>query len=158
MGRPLRILPPSFCRIDTTTYSVAFQGLLFVMLVVAMAVPTPHHGTGVDLPKVSHPVLMRGAEREDALIVGVMKDGKVYFGNDRFSVDLLAAKLRERLKHTGQRKVYVRADARARFGTVREVADQISRAGLTNMAFLTDQRKPTASAIPHPTPDSTQAR
>ena len=43
----------------------------------------PHHGISVDLPKVLHPVAMRNALREDAMKVTILRDGKVYFGNEQ---------------------------------------------------------------------------
>ena len=116
--------------------------VVFVMLLVFMTVPTHHHGVSVDLPKVPHPVAMRGADREDAMKATVTRDGKVYFGNEQIRFGDLPAKIQERLKDRDvERKVYVVADMRSRWGTVKLVLDGVRSAGIIRVAFLADQRR-----------------
>jgi hypothetical protein len=43
-------------------------------------------------------------------------DGQVFIDNDRMPPEELAAKITERLDHRGERKVYIRADARVLYG------------------------------------------
>jgi hypothetical protein len=43
-------------------------------------------------------------------------DGQVFIDNDRMPPEELAAKITERLDHLGERKVYIRADARVLYG------------------------------------------
>src|SRR5579864_316440 len=83
----------------------------------------PHRGVGIDLPKVSHPSLMRTANREDAMTVAIMRDGKVFFRRNQVSVDQLQDKIRDGLREGSEKKVYIRADARAKYGTVKEALD-----------------------------------
>jgi biopolymer transport protein ExbD len=89
--------------------------VVFVMLLVFMTIPVvDHYGASVDLPKVLHPVAMRGADREDAIKVWITRDGKVYFGTDQTNVADLTAKIQDHLKDREvERKVYVVADMRA---------------------------------------------
>jgi biopolymer transport protein ExbD len=61
---------------------------------------------------------MMRAKREDALIVAIMRDGQVFFGNDRMPAEELAAKISERLNHRGERNIYIRVDARVLYGYV----------------------------------------
>jgi len=85
---------------------------------------------------------MPGALREDALMVAVTRDGVVYFGADRVEADALGGKLEERLKNRDiERKVYVLADMRARWGSVRRVLDGVHSAGVLRVAFLVSERK-----------------
>src|ERR1700683_1771731 len=98
-----------FCSIDASALGM----VAFVLLVVMMIVPQPHHGYGPDLPRVSHAVSMSGAEREDAIVVAVMRDGVVYFGSDRTSPTQLPSKILDRLRdHTVEPRVYIQADRR----------------------------------------------
>jgi biopolymer transport protein TolR len=111
--------------------------VVFIILLVFMTLPTPHHGVSVDLPKVSHPISMPGALREDVMKVTILRDGKVYFGSDQIDVINLPAKVQDRLKDGGvERKVYVVADTRAQWGTVKAVLDQVRSAGIIRIAFL----------------------
>lgn len=96
--------------------------------------------TSLDVAKVSHPTDLRGALREDALLVAVQRDGNVWFGSSRIEPDYLAMAIRGRLTEGTERKVYIRADARAKYGTVVAVLQSVRSAGVEDVAFLLDRR------------------
>ena len=113
--------------------------VMFVLLLVFMTIPTDHHGSSVDLPRVLHPVAMRGADREDAMKVSITRDGRVYFGTEQITFGDLPAKIQDRLKDREvERKVYVVADMRARWGGVRQALDGVRNAGIIRIAILAD--------------------
>jgi biopolymer transport protein ExbD len=115
--------------------------VVFVVLLIFMTVPTHHNGVSVALPHVSHPVPMPGALREDVMKVTIRRDGTVYFGSEQINVIDLPAKVLDRMKDRGvERKVYVVADMRSRWGTVKMVLDGVRSAGIIRVAFLVDQR------------------
>jgi biopolymer transport protein TolR len=128
-----------FCNIDAS----ALAAVGFVLLVVMMIAPQPHYGYGPDLPHVLHPVSMAGASREDAMVIAVMRDGAVYFGRDKVQPELLPSKILERLRdHTVEPRVYIRADGRVWYRTVKEVLDGVRSAGIERVAFLVDLHRP----------------
>ena len=130
-----------FTDFNTLQFAGVMSMVVFVILLVFMTIPPHHHGTSVDLPRVLHPVSMPWADREDAMIVNVTRDGKVYFGVEQVRLDDLPQKIANRLNDQGvERKVYVKADMRARWGTVTQVLDGVHAAGLMRVAFLVDQR------------------
>ena len=58
--------------------------VMLVLLIIFMVVtPMLQKGVSVDLAKVNNPEQMPDADKEDALMVAVMRDGKVFFGNDK---------------------------------------------------------------------------
>lgn len=73
---------------------------------------------------------MLAANREDAIVVAIMRDGKVFFGNELVTAEQLPEKIREWLSHYAERKVYIKADARARYGTVWTVLEAVRSAGV----------------------------
>jgi len=85
---------------------------------------------------------MPRAVREDALTVGVTRDGKVYFRNVPISAEDLPDQIREGLRSGAEKKVYFRADARARYGDVKQVLIEIRRAGIENVCFLAGKIQP----------------
>jgi biopolymer transport protein ExbD/biopolymer transport protein TolR len=103
-------------------------------------------GVSVDLAKVNNPEQMPDADKEDALIVAVMRDGKIFFGNDQIAVDQLTNKVKDRIANRVDKRVYVRADARAKFGSVVGVVDNVRAAGVDQLGLLTEQRKATPNA------------
>jgi biopolymer transport protein TolR len=123
--------------------------VMLVLLIIFMVItPMLQKGVSVDLAKVNNPEPMADADKEDALIVAVMRDGKVFFGNDQIAVDQLTQKVKDRLANRTDKRVYVRADARAKFGSVVGVVDNVRSAGVDDLGLLTDQKKATQGAPP----------
>jgi biopolymer transport protein TolR len=131
-----------FSGIDTTAFASIMVALVFIELAAGAMSYNPHHGSSADLPRVLHPASMPGALRDDVMQVSITRDGKVYFGSEQIVPDYMAEKIQARLTDRDvERKVYIRADARARYGTVKTVLDGVRSSGLIRVAFLVDQRR-----------------
>jgi biopolymer transport protein TolR len=123
--------------------------VMLVLLIIFMVVtPMLQHGISVDMAKVNNPEQMPDADKEDALLVSVMRNGDVFFGTDKITLDNLTTKVKDRLTNKTDKRVYVKADARAHFGDVVKVVDGVRAAGVDDLGLLTDQRKNTPSAPP----------
>ena len=123
--------------------------VMLVLLVIFMVItPMLQKGVSVDLAKVNSPSAMPDADKEDALIVAVMRDGQVFFGNDKTAPDQLTQKVKDRLANRVDKRVFVRADARAKFGSVVAVVDNVRAAGVDQLGLLTDQKKQAATPPP----------
>jgi len=126
----------------------AFLSIQVVLLFIVMSPYFVVDGSSriaVDLAKVNRPTLMRGARREDALLVSVMRDGKVFLRNDQIQINQLGRILQLAVERGAEKKVYVNADARSKYGQVAEVLEQVQASGLTHVAFLVDERKAAVS-------------
>src|SRR5438094_102059 len=67
--------------------------VMLVLLIIFMVVtPMLQKGISVDMAKVNNPAPMQDADREDALLVSITRDGNVYFGSEKISVDGLTTK------------------------------------------------------------------
>ncbi len=131
--------------------------VMLVLLIIFMVVtPMLQHGVSVDLAKVNNPEPMADADKEDALLVAVMRDGTVYFGQDKIAPDQLTGKVKDRLVNRVDKRVYVKADARAKFGAVVAVVDNVRAAGVDQLGLLTDQKKTNATPPPPGAPPSGQ--
>ena len=129
--------------------SINMSGFLSILIVLFYLVQaselTPRCDLcriAADVPHVSHPTTLRNANREDAMTLTIERDGSVFFGFDRVLRDQLPNKIRQGLTGGAEKKVYIRADARAKYGTVKEALDGIRDAGIENVAFFADQRRP----------------
>jgi biopolymer transport protein ExbD len=129
------------CRIDVTAFAAVMFALVAMFLAPA-AVVDHRDRISVDLAHVSSPAPMQSELREDVMEVAVTRDGKVYFGLDQIMIDSLSDRIRQSASQGGERKVYIRADMRARYGAVKQVLDAVQSAGIENIAFLVDQRHP----------------
>src|SRR5258705_10631101 len=129
--------------------------VMLVLLIIFMVVtPMLQKGISVDMAKVNNPEQMPDADKEDALLVSITRDGKVYFGSEQINVDSLTTKVKDRLANKTDNRVYVKADMRTRFGGVVQVVDSVRAAGVDDLGILTDQRKTTPN--PQPTPAQTE--
>jgi len=123
--------------------------VMLVLLIIFMVVtPMLQKGVSVDMAKVNNPTPMEDADKEDALLVSVTRDGKVYFGSDLITIDGLTTKVKDRLANKPDKRVYVKADMRARFGGVVEVVDAVRAAGVDDLGLLTEQKKTAPGAPP----------
>src|SRR6266853_1030675 len=92
--------------------------VMLVLLIIFMVItPMLQHGVSVDMAKVNNPESMPDADKEDALLVSVMRDGTVYFGTDTLPADQLTGKVKDRLASRMDKRVFVKAGARARRGS-----------------------------------------
>ena len=126
--------------------------VMLVLLIIFMVVtPMLQKGISVDMAPVNNPEQMPDADKEDALLVSITRDGKVYFGSDQIQdVDNLTTKVKDRLANKQDKRVYVKADMRTRFGGVVRVVDSVRAAGVDDLGLLTDQRKTAPNAPPVP--------
>jgi len=125
--------------------------VMLVLLIIFMVItPMLQHGVSVDMAQVNNPEQMPDADKEDALLIAVMRDGTVYFGSDKLPVDQLTEKVKDRLANRVDKRVFVKADARAKFGAVVQVVDNVRSAGVDELGLLTDQKKQANTPAPAP--------
>jgi biopolymer transport protein ExbD/biopolymer transport protein TolR len=126
--------------------------VMLVLLIIFMVItPMLQKGKDVDMSKVDSPTQMPDADKDDALLVAVTKDGTVYFGNDKLTnATALTEKVRDKLSSAKatEKRVYIKADYRAKYGQVVEVVDNVRSAGVDQVGLMTDQRKTTATPPP----------
>jgi len=126
--------------------------VMLVLLIIFMVVtPMLQKGVSVDMAKVNNPVPMPDADKEDALLVSIMRDGKIYFGTDVVTADSLTQKVKDRLANRVDKRVFIKSDARAKYGAVVDVVDNVRSAGVDDVGLLTEQKKTTPTTPPPPT-------
>jgi biopolymer transport protein ExbD len=123
-----------YCRIDASAVAGVFIVLLFFLM---NALPSGHSHSSVDLAKSEHAALAPGARREDALRILVSRDGRSYLGNHAVSRDELARQIVSGVREGAENRVYILADARAKYADVRAVLACIQQTGVGNVTFIT---------------------
>ncbi|MGH9794836.1 MAG: ExbD/TolR family protein [Candidatus Acidiferrales bacterium] len=118
--------------------------LIIFMVVTPMLSPGPH----VDLAVVNNARDMPGLERDDAIVVGISRDGTIYLGNERVDRGSITSRVRDLLAHRVDEIVYVKSDARARYGDVVGVVDELRAAGGQQLALLTERKRNPSAGLP----------
>ncbi len=123
--------------------------VMLVLLIIFMVItPMLQHDVSVDLAKVNNPQLMPDAEKEDALVVAITRDGGIFFSRNKINPAELTDQVRDRLTNRVDKRVYIRADARAKYSSVVEVVDNVRAAGVDQLGLLTDQKPPAPPGAP----------
>jgi biopolymer transport protein TolR len=123
--------------------------VMLVLLIIFMVItPMLQKGVSVDLAKTDNPAQMPDADKEDSLLVAITRDGKIFFGSDQITPDQLTAKVKDRLANKADKRVFIKADARTKYGNVVEVVDNVRSAGVDTLGLLTEQRKSGSFAAP----------
>jgi biopolymer transport protein ExbD/biopolymer transport protein TolR len=89
-----------------------------------------------------NPIVMADAEKEDAVVVAVTRDGQVFLspGLQKVQVEDLAPKVKDLLSDKPSKIVYLRADARSKYSTVEDVVDNLRAGGVDDVGLLTEQK------------------
>ena len=128
--------PPPVADINVTP----MVDVMLVMLIIFMVItPMLSKGVSVDMVKTKNPIAMQAADKEDAVLVAVSRDGKVYLGRDQIRPDALAPKVKDLLTNRLDKTCYLKADSRARYEKVVEVVNNMRAAGVDQLGSLTEQ-------------------
>lgn len=114
--------------------------VMLVLLIIFMVItPLMQHGVNVDLAQAVNPQTLPDADKDDAVIVAVSHDGRLYLGNQMLTTDQITTQVAQDMQTHLQKIVYVKADKAARFQAVASVVDAIRDAGVDSIALETEK-------------------
>ena len=93
------------------------------------------------MAQVENPTAMPDADKEDAIVVAVTRDGAVYLGQNKVDPAQLGSLVRDKLADKTDKTIFVRADARAQFKVVEDAIDDVRTAGVETVDLLTQKRE-----------------
>jgi len=113
--------------------------IMLVLLIIFMVItPMLSKGVSVDLVKTMNPMAMQDADKEDAVVIAVTRNGDVFLGSAKTPAAELPGKVRDLLTSKLNKTVYVKSDSRARYEKVVDVVDNLRAAGVDNVGLLVD--------------------
>lgn len=116
--------------------------VMLVLLIIFMVItPLLQPGPMVQLPKANNPLQMPDADKDDALLVAINRDGQLFLGNEKIKPADLTQKIRNGVVGRTDKTVFVKADARTHYRAVAGVVDDIRSAGVSELGLLTDRRR-----------------
>ena len=130
--------PPVVSDINVTPMVDVMLVLLIIFMVIT---PMLSKGQTVTMVKARNPIKMVEADKEDAVLIAITRDGKVFLspGNQLVQPDTLGSKVKDLQTNRTDKTVYIRADARARFSGVTDVIDNLRTAGVDQLGLLTEE-------------------
>jgi biopolymer transport protein ExbD len=119
---------------------IPMADIMLVLLIIFMVVtPMLQKGISVDMAQVRNPREMQEADREDAVIIAITRDHRIYLGTDPIPVDQITARVSDMMANKLNKVVYIRSDARAKYGEVVRVVDEVRAAGVDQLGLLTEE-------------------
>ena len=124
--------------------------VMLVLLIIFMVItPMLQKGVSVDMVRTENSRSMTDADKEDAVLLAVTRDGKFYIGPDLIVLRDVTAKVKDMIVNKLDKTVYVKSDARAKFGNVVALVDNVRAAGVDHIGLLAEKierRMPGAAA------------
>jgi biopolymer transport protein ExbD/biopolymer transport protein TolR len=115
--------------------------VMLVLLIIFMVItPMLQNKVAINLATVENPTNMPDADKEDAIVVAVTRDGKIYLGQNPVDPAQLGSLVRDKLADKTDKMIYVRADERAQYKVVEDAIDDVRTAGVEEVGLLTQRR------------------
>jgi biopolymer transport protein ExbD/biopolymer transport protein TolR len=135
----------------STPNVIPMADIMLVLLIIFMVVtPMLQKTLPVDMARVNNAHEMQEADKDDAIIVAVTRDGTIYLKNTKISKDDITGQIKDMISARLDKTVYVKSDARAKYGDVVAVVDEIRSAGVDQLGLLTEQNEQQRRTPPPP--------
>ena len=119
---------------------IPMADIMLVLLIIFMVVtPMLQKTHQVDLASAKNARDMKDADKDDAIVVAVTRDGSLYMGNTKIKKEEITGQIKDQIANKLDKTVYVKSDARAKYGDVVAVVDEIRSAGVDQLGLLTDK-------------------
>ncbi len=130
---------------------IPMADIMLVLLIIFMVVtPMLQKSLPVDMARVNNAHEMQDADKDDAIIVAVTRDGTIYLKNTKITKEDITGQIKDMLSARLDKTVYVKSDARAKYGDVVAVVDEIRSAGVDQLGLLTEQNQQEHRTPPPP--------
>jgi biopolymer transport protein ExbD len=131
---------------------IPMADIMLVLLIIFMVVtPMLQKDHPVDLARTNNAHDMQDADKEDAIVVAITRDGNIFLRTTQITKDQISDQVKDRIANRLDKTVYVKSDARAKYGDVVAVVDEIRSAGVDQVGLLTERNE---KAPPPPPPPS----
>ena len=114
--------------------------IMLVLLIIFMVItPMLQKTFSVDMAKTNNPRDMKDADRDDAVVLAVTRDGNVFLGTSPIATDEITKRAKDMISGRLDKTVYVKSDARAKYGDVVKVINDVRAAGVDSLGLLTEK-------------------
>jgi biopolymer transport protein ExbD len=114
--------------------------MLVLLIIFIVITPLLTKGQPVEYAKAKNPIAMQNADKEDAILISVTRNGTPFLspGNKQVTLDELPTKVQDLLTNKLDKTVYIRADARSKYQAVEDVVDNLRAAGVDQLGLITE--------------------
>jgi biopolymer transport protein ExbD len=128
--------------------------MLVLLIIFIVITPLLTKGQPVEYAKAKNPIAMQNADKEDAILISVTRNGQAYLspGNKQVTLEDIPTKVQDLLTNKLDKTVYIRADARSKYQAVEDVVDSLRAAGVDQLGLITEtpagaEQSPSATPV-----------
>jgi biopolymer transport protein TolR len=114
--------------------------MLVLLIIFMITTPLLQSGITVNLPKAKNPLDAPEADKKDAVVVALNREGRIYLAKTPVTEADLTEFLVRRFSGTDINKtIYLKADTAVAYGRVVQVVNQCRRAGVDRIGLMTEK-------------------
>ena len=127
-------------RITTSLSEINVVPLVDVMLVLLIifmiTAPMIQRGVDVKLPVATRTNQISGERAFITVPINYRQDHLVFLGDEAIRVDALQERVRQKIEHAADKKVYLRGDGGVLYQDLMEVFDRLKSAGVSDVGLV----------------------
>ena len=127
-------------RITTSLSEINVVPLVDVMLVLLIifmiTAPMIQRGVDVKLPVATRTNQISGERAFITVPINYRRDRLVFLGDEAIRVDALQERVRQKIEHATDKKVYLRGDGGVQYQDLMEVFDRLKAAGVSDVGLV----------------------
>ena len=122
--------------------------VMLVLLIIFMVItPMLSKGVSVDMVRARNPIAMKEADREDAVLIAITRDGQTFLGRQRIDDVDLATQVGDIISNRLDKTVYMKCDARSSYERVVEIVNILRSVGVDQVGLLTEKDESKAAPV-----------
>jgi biopolymer transport protein ExbD/biopolymer transport protein TolR len=116
--------------------------VMLVLLIIFMVItPMLTNKVQIDMVRVNNAVPMPDANKDNAIVVAITRNGAVFLGQNEIDPSQLGSMVATKLQSLTNKTIYIRADARAQYKAVEDAIDDVRTAGVDDVGLLVQRRE-----------------
>lgn len=116
--------------------------MLVLLIIFMITTPLLQSGITVNLPKAKNPLDAPDADKKEAVIVALNREGRIYLAKTPVTEADLSEYLTRRFSGGEINKtIYLKADTAVAYGRVVEIVNQCRKAGVDKIGLMTEKEK-----------------
>ena len=127
-------------RITTSLAEINVVPLVDVMLVLLIifmiTAPMIQRGVDVKLPVATRTNQISGERAFITVPIGYRQNHLVFLGDEAIRAEVLQERVRQKIEHTADKKVYLRGDGGVQYQDLMEVFDRLKAAGVSDVGLV----------------------
>jgi biopolymer transport protein ExbD/biopolymer transport protein TolR len=128
-------------RVNSNINVTPMVDVMLVLLIIFMVItPMLMNKVQITMAQVDNAVSMPDADKDDAIVVAITRDGGVFLGRDKVDPANLGEIVSEKLAEKTDKQIFVRADTRAQYKAVEDAIDDVRTSGVDEVGLLTQKK------------------